>query len=343
MLNTIDLSTSYLGFSLKNPLVASSSPMCESLDKVKQLEDAGIGAVVLHSLFEEQIEKNWSELDQDLFRGTDSFAESLSYIPNFQEWRVGPERYLEHLRRLKASVSVPIIASLNGTSLGGWVSHAKMLQEAGADALELNVFYMPTSSVPSAQDIEKLYLELTKAVVGSVSIPVSIKLGHFFTSIPSVVKGLEEVGAKGLVLFNRFYQPDFDLDSLEVVSNLTLSSSSELRLRLRWVAILADQVGADLAVTGGVHTAEDVLKSMMAGAKVAMSTSALLKNGPGYVAVLLKTLEEWMDEHEYESIKQMQGSMSQMRSPNPQAFGRANYVRMLRSYAQKYLTDALSS
>ena len=336
----IDISTTYLGYKLSSPVVASSSPICESLDKIKQLEDAGAGAVVLHSLFEEQIEHNWTELDRDLFRGTESYAESLNYIPNVSDYGVGPERYLEHLRKVKEAVDFPVIASLNGCSLGGWIEFAKQMEQAGADGLELNIFYLPLDPQTSSEELEKNYVEIVRSVVRSVAIPVSIKLSHFFTSIPSIAAKLEETGVRALVLFNRFYQPDFDLDNLDVVPNLTLSNSNELRLRLRWVAILVDQLRAEIAITGGVHNARDVLKSMMAGAKVAMTTSALLKHGIGYVAVILKDMQNWMEEHEYSSIRQMCGSMSMMRSPNPKAFGRANYVRMLRSYAQQYLADS---
>ena len=336
----VDISTNYLGYKLASPLVASSSPICENLDKIKQLEDAGVGAVVLHSLFEEQIERNWTELDKDLFRGTESYAESLNYIPQLTDYSVGPDRYLEHLRKVKESVSFPVIASLNGCTQGGWIEFAKQMEQAGADGLELNIYYLPIDPQTSSEELERTYVGIVRSVVKSVAIPVSIKLSHFFTSIPNIATKLEETGVRAMVLFNRFYQPDFDLDNLNVVPNLTLSNSNELRLRLRWVAILVDQVRAELAITGGIHTGRDVLKAMMAGAKVAMTTSALLKHGIGYASVILREMQQWMEEHEYVSIRQMNGSMSMTKSPNPKAFGRANYVRMLRSYAQQYLADS---
>ncbi len=336
----VDISSTYLGYNLKSPVVASSSPICESLDKIKQLEDAGAGAVVLHSLFEEQIDRNWVELDSDLFRGADSYAESLSYLPNLGEYRVGPDRYLDHLRKVKESVEFPVIASLNGCTLGGWIEYAKLMEQAGADGIELNIYYLPTDPEKTSGDLEQAYIDIVQSVVRSVGIPVAVKLSHFFTSIPHIAQRLEATGVRAMVLFNRFYQPDFDLDNLDVVPNLTLSNSSELRLRLRWVAILFDQVRTELAITGGVHAGRDVLKSMMAGAKVAMTTSALLKHGVGYVSTLNKEIADWMQEHEYTSIRQMNGSMSMSHSPNPKAYGRANYVRMLRSYTQKYLADS---
>lgn len=334
-----DLKTSYLGFDLKNPLVASSSPICESLDKLKQLEDVGVSAVVLHSLFEEQVECSSAELDQDLYRGTESFFEAMTYIPQINNYSIGPEKYLEHIAKAKENLNIPVIASLNGSTLGGWINYARLIEEAGADALELNVYYLASDPNLNSEQIENLYLKIVQTIVESIKIPVAVKLSHFFTSIPHLAKQLEASGVKALVLFNRFYQPDFDLNTLEVVPNLSLSSSNELRLRLRWVAILSDQLKLDFAITGGIHSSQDILKAMMAGAKTAMTTSALLRHGIGHAAILLEQLREWMELHEYSSIKQMQGSMSQQKVSNPRAYNRANYVRMLRTYSQNFLSE----
>ena len=274
-----DLSTSYLGLSLKNPLVVSPSPLCEDLGAIRKMEDAGASAVVLHSLFEEQLSINSQDLDRFLTSGTESFAEALSYFPDMGQFKLGPEAYLEHIQKAKKAVKIPIIGSLNGVSTGGWVSFAKKIEQAGADALELNVYYIATDPDMSGAQVEQMYADLVRDVRASLKIPIAVKLGPYFSSMASVARRLDQAGANGLVLFNRFYQPDFDLEKLEVTPNLNLSRSEELRLRLCWVAILSGLIKADMAITGGVHTAEDVIKSMMAGAKVAMMTSALLKNG----------------------------------------------------------------
>jgi dihydroorotate dehydrogenase (fumarate) len=328
----IDLSTEYLGLTLRSPLVASASPLSESLDNIRRMEDAGAAAVVLHSLFEEQITLESHQLDRHLSHGTESFAESLTYLPDIHDYRLGPEGYLEHVRRAKAAVAIPIIGSLNGVSTGGWISYAKKIEEAGADALELNVYAIPTDPALTSAEVEQTYVDLVRDVTRSVGIPVAVKLGHAFSAIANVMTRLDGVGARGLVLFNRFYQPDFDLDNLEVTPSLTLSSSYELLLRLHWVAILHGHVRADLAVTGGVHEAEDVLKAMMAGARVAMTTSALLKHGIGHLSLVRDELLAWMEAHEYESIRQMQGSMSYRSVRDPAAFERANYMKVLGSY-----------
>jgi len=328
-----DLSTTYLGLTLKNPLVASSSPLCESVDNIRRMEDAGAAAVVLHSLFEEQITLESRDLDRYLSHGTESFAEALTYFPDMTDYNLGPDGYLEHICRVKAAVDIPVIGSLNGVSSGGWIRYARKIEEAGADALELNVYYIPTDPGLTGPQVEGMYVDLVRDVAASVRIPVAVKLSPYFSSMANVARRLDEVGARGLVLFNRFYQPDFDLENLEVVPNLVLSTSHELRLRLRWVAILYGTIAADLAVTGGVHTAEDVLKVMMAGARAAMMTSALLRNGIGHLSRVLTDLVAWMEEHEYESIRQMQGSMSQRSVAEPAAFERANYMKVLRSYA----------
>ncbi len=332
---TIDLSTTYLGLTLKSPLVASASPLTEDLGNVRRMEDAGAAAVVMHSLFEEQINLESQELDRYLSHGTESFAESLTYFPDLTDYNLGPDEYLEHLRRVKAAVRVPVIGSLNGVSTGGWIRYAKMMQEAGADALELNVYFIPTDPNLSSAQVEQMYLDLVRDVKAMLKIPVAVKLGHAFTTMANMARRFDQVGANALVLFNRFYQPDFDLEKLEAVPTLTLSSSYELLLRLHWVAILYGNIRADLAITGGVHTALDVLKAMMAGARVAMMTSALLKNGIGHLRTLPASLVAWMEEHEYASIRQMQGSMSYRSIANPAAFERANYMKVLSSYTLK--------
>ena len=328
----IDLSTTYLGLTLKNPLVASASPLTEDLGNVRRMEDAGAAAVVMHSLFEEQITLESHELDRYLSHGTESFAESLSYFPDLTDYNLGPDKYLEHLRRVKAAVGIPVIGSLNGVSTGGWIRYAKMMQEAGADALELNVYFIPTDANLSSAQVEQMYLDLVRDVKATLKIPVAVKLGHSFTAMANLARRLDQAGANALVLFNRFYQPDFDLEKLEAVPTLTLSSSYELLLRLHWVAILYGHVRADLAVTGGVHGPADVLKAMMAGARVAMLTSALLRNGIDHLARLRAGVLDWMEAHEYDSIAQMQGSMSYRSIANPAAFERANYMKVLSSY-----------
>jgi dihydroorotate dehydrogenase (fumarate) len=327
-----DLSTTYLGLKLKNPLVVSPSPLCEEIGNLRRMEDVGAAAVVLHSLFEEQITLESRELDRSLSAGTESFAESLTYFPDMTSYNLGPEGYLEHIRKAKAAVSIPIIGSLNGVSTGGWIDYAKKIEEAGADALELNIFHIPTDPEMDGAQVERMYCDLAAQVKASVRIPLAVKLSLYFSSMVNMARHLDQAGVDALVLFNRFYQPDFDLENLEVVPNLILSSSYEFLLRLHWVAILYGHVRADLAVTGGVHTALDVLKAMMAGARVAMMTSALLKHGIEHLAKVRADLAAWMEEHEYESIGQMQGSMSQQSVSDPAAFLRANYVRVLSSY-----------
>ena len=329
----IDLSTTYLGLKLKNPLVVSASPLSEDLDKIRRMEDSGAAAVVLHSLFEEQITLESGELDRYLSAGTESFAESLTYFPDMSGYKLGPDEYLEHVRRAKATVSIPIIGSLNGVSTGGWIGYAKKIEEAGADALELNIFYIPADPEMTGEQVEQMYGELAAHVKASVRIPVAVKLSLYFSAMANMARRLDQAGVDGLVLFNRFYQPDFDLENLEVVPKLILSSPYELLLRLHWVAILYGHIRADLAVTGGVHAAPDVLKAMMAGARVAMMTSALLEHGIDHLAKVRADLLAWMEEHEYESIRQMQGSMSQQSVAEPAAFLRANYMRVLSSYA----------
>lgn len=331
----IDLTTKYLGMTLTNPLVVSASPLSEDLGNIRRMEDAGAAAVVLPSLFEEQIRVESNALDHFLWQGTESFAESLTYIPDMTGYNLGPDGYLEHLRRAKQAVKIPIIGSLNGSSTGGWVGYAKKIEEAGADALELNIYFIPTDTGMGGGQVEQTYVDLVSQVTASVHIPVAVKIGAYFSSLPNTARRLDQSGAAALVLFNRFYQPDFDLENLEVVPNLILSTPHELLLRLNWVAVLYGKVQADLAITGGVHSGLDVLKSMMAGARVAMMTSALLRNGIGHLATVRTELLKWMEEHEYESIHQMQGSMSQRAVADPSAFQRANYVKVLSSYSLK--------
>jgi dihydroorotate dehydrogenase (fumarate) len=329
----IDLSTHYLGLRLANPLVASASPLCEVLDNIRKIEDAGAAAVVLHSLFEEQIDVESQHLDRYLSHGTESYAESVSYFPDLHDYNLGPDGYLEHVRRVKAAVGIPIIGSLNGVSTGGWVHFAKKIEQAGADALELNIFYVPTNPELTGAEVERMYVDLVRDVKRGVSIPVAVKLGHSFTALANLAQQLDGAGADALVLFNRFYLPDFDLESLDVVPHLTLSSPHELLVRLHWVAILHGHVQTDLAVSGGVHGPDDVLKAMMAGARVAMTTSALLRHGIDHLARVRAGLLDWMEAHEYTSITQMQGSMSYRSVVNPAAFERANYMKVLSSYA----------
>jgi dihydroorotate dehydrogenase (fumarate) len=330
-----DLSTTYLGFTLLNPLVVSASPLCEDLDNLRRMEDAGAAAVVLHSLFEEQLTVESLDLDQQLGSGSESFPEALTYFPDMTDYNLGPEGYLEHIRQAKAALDIPVIASLNGTSTGGWIRYAKMMEEAGADAIELNIYDIPTDPGLNSVQIEQRYVDLVRDVAASVTIPVAVKLGHTFSALAHLAQRLEQAGARALVLFNRFYQPDFNLEQLEVVSHLELSRPYELLLRIHWVAILYGHIRADMAVTGGVHTADEVVKAMMAGARVAMMTSALLMHGIEHLAAVRAELVGWMEEHEYASIRQMQGSMSQRFVPDPSAFERTNYLRVLRLAALK--------
>ncbi|GIL15782.1 MAG: dihydroorotate dehydrogenase [Chloroflexota bacterium] len=332
----LDLTTTYLGLALKNPLVPSSSPLTQKVDNIKRMEDAGAAAVVLHSLFEEQIARESHALDHYLNYGSESFVEAISYFPEMLGYNRGAEGYLEHLVKVKQAVSIPIIGSLNGFSTGGWIEYAREIQQAGADALELNVYYVAADPTQSSQELEQMYLDLVREVVKSVTIPVAVKLPHFFTAFANIAQRIAWAGADGLVLFNRFYQPDFDLEALQVVPSLTLSHSNELRLRLQWVAMMYGRIEADLAVTGGVHTAEDVLKCMMAGANVAMMTSALLERGINYLSALRASLELWMQDHEYDSIQQMRGSMSYKNVAQPAAYERANYMRVLQAYEPRW-------
>jgi dihydroorotate dehydrogenase (fumarate) len=329
-----DLTTTYLGLTLKTPLVPSASPLSRRVETVRQLEAAGAGAVVVYSLFEEQITHESFELDHYLDLGAHSYAECMSYFPDFETYNVGPERYLDHIRRLKDAVNIPVIASLNGVSAGGWVEYARRMEEAGADAVELNIYYLPADPDLSAEELETTYAHLVRQVAGEVTIPVAVKLSPFFTALPHVARRLAHEGARGLVLFNRFYQPDLDIESLRVVPNLELSTSHELRLPLRWIAMLHGRVPVDLALTSGVHSAGDVVKAVMSGASVAMLASELLAHGVGRLSEIAADFERWLDEHEYDSVAQMRGSMSQRAVAEPAAFERANYLRVLDTYEE---------
>jgi len=329
----IDLTTQYMSLALKNPLVASASPLTESMDNLRRLEDSGIAAVVLPSLFEEQLALESVLIDRDLSRGADEFAEAITYLPNVESYNTGPEGYLELIHRAKKAVVIPVIASLNGTTPGGWVRYAREMEQAGADAIELNLYSIETDPRKSGDTVEDRYCELVHQVKAGLQIPVAVKLSPFFSSMAHMARRLDDAGADALVLFNRFYQADFDIENLEAAPHLVLSDPCELPLRLHWVAILCGSVRPSLAITGGVHRAEDVVKCMMAGAEVAMMTSALIQNGVRYPHRILDDLVLWMTEHEYESIEQMHGSMSYRAAPNPGAFERSNYMKMLSSYA----------
>lgn len=328
----VDLTTSYLGLKLKHPVVPSASPLSDSLDKIKRLEDAGAAAVVMYSLFEEQIVGESHLLDHYLSYGAESFAEALDYFPEMDSYNVGPQAYLDLLRRAKESVQIPVIGSINGVSTGGWVEYARMMQEAGADALELNIYYIPTDPAMTGAEVEQMYLDVVHDVKANISIPLAVKLGPYFSSFANMSMRLAKAGADGLVVFNRFYQPDFDLERLEVVPNLTLSGAWELRLPLRWVSILYGKVPVDFAITSGVHSYEDVLKGVMAGASVTMMASELLRNGAQRLGLIVQEVERWLEEHEYHSLAQARGSMSQQNVAEPAAFERANYMKVLQSW-----------
>jgi dihydroorotate dehydrogenase (fumarate) len=326
----IDLSTSYLGLNLATPLVASASPLSRDLDGVRRLEDAGASAVVLYSLFEEQLRQEEVDLDYHLHAGTESFAESITFFPHASEFHTGPEGYLKHIRKCKAAVKIPIIASLNGSTLGGWTKFAADIEKAGADAIECNIYSIATDPTLSGADIEKMYLEIVQAVKATITIPVAVKLSPFFSNLANMAQRLDQAGADALVLFNRFYQPDINLEELEIQPNVLLSTPQSLRLPLTWIGILFGRVKANLAATGGVHNAEDVVKLLMVGADVTMLCSSLMRHGINHVRHVQRELREWMEEHEYESVRQMQGSMSQQKCPDPAAFERAQYMRAVK-------------
>jgi len=320
---------------LKNPLVASASPLSKKVDTVKQLEDAGVSAVVMYSLFEEQITHESNALDYFLNRGSESYAEAMTYFPEMEDYNIGPESYLKLVSKIKKSVNIPVIGSLNGVSTGGWVEYAKKIEQAGADALELNIYYIPTDVKIISKELEDAQVELVANVKKQLSIPLAVKLSPYYTALPALAKRLSNAGADGLVLFNRFYQPDIDAETLEVIPSLNLSDSNDLLLPVRWVAILHGKIKADLALTSGVHNEKDVLKAMMAGANVVEITSEFLANGIGRATEILSGLEKWMVEYEYKSINQMLGSMSHKAVAEPAAFERANYMKALQSFDRK--------
>ncbi len=329
----MDLNTTYLGLKLKNPLVVSASgPLSDEVDNIKRAEDAGAAAVVLYSLFEEQLRIDRYELHHHLTHGTESFPEALTYFPEPAHFHLGPEGYLNHIHKAKQVVQIPIIASLNGATAGGWTRFAKQIEQAGADALELNIYYIPTDLQLPGADIERTYIEILEQVKAVVKIPVAVKLSARFSNIANMAKRLADAGANGLVLFNRFYQPDIDLEALEVQPRVLLSTPHAMRLPLRWIAILYGRVKTDLAATSGIHTGSDVLKMLMVGANVTMLCSVLLKHGVERIGLIEDEMRQWMEEHEYESVNQLRGSMSQLHCPDPSAFERAQYMRALTGY-----------
>ena len=332
----MDLTTTYMGMKLKHPIIASSSPLSGNVASIKRLEDAGASAVVMFSLFEEQLKHDTAALEHLMTAGTESFAESLSYFPEIDDYTVGPDTYLEVLRKASEAVDIPIIGSLNGITNAGWIEYAQLMQQAGAKGIELNIYYIPADLTTTGREVEQRYVEIVAAVKAAVTVPVAVKLSPFFSAIGSMAKSLDDAGADALVLFNRFYQPDFDLDKLEVAPNLQLSTPDEIRLPLLWLAVLYGRLRASLGATRGVHTPIEVVKYVMAGADAVMTTSALLKNGVGYLSILRDGLKTWMDVHGYESVTQMKGSMSQRNVADPTAFERANYIKTLESYKVDY-------
>jgi dihydroorotate dehydrogenase (fumarate) len=327
-----DLSTTYLGMKLKSPLVASASPLCESVDNIKRLEDHGLAAVVLPSLFEEQLELESMAVDADLMRGTDSFPESVNFFPELQTYNLGPHGYLELIRQAKESVRIPVIASLNGCTDSGWLQYARLMEDAGADAIELNMYSIVADPVVRGTEVEQSYVDLLRHLKHSIRIPVAVKLSPFFSAPANMVMRLDEAHADAVVLFNRFYQPDLDIDNLQVCPSLTLSRSDELLLRLHWTAILFGRIRAELGITGGVHSARDVIKCILAGARVAFMTSALLRNGVQHASHVLAETKRWLDEHECDSIQQICGSMCRNSVEDSSAYERGNYMKVLSSY-----------
>lgn len=330
----MDLTTEYLGLKLRNPLLPGASPLVDDLDSVRRLEDAGAAAIVMHSLFEEQIAMEARAEIEDVDSHEYSSAEASTYLPAADHFVLGPDAYLEQISKIKKTVSIPVIASLNGVSYGGWTSYAKLIQEAGADALELNTYFLPTDPAKSSADVEAQVVSITKSVVEKVSIPVAVKLSPFFTALPHLARQLQDAGAAGLVLFNRFYQPDLDVEELEVTPTLQLSDSHELRLRLRWLAILSTSTTIDFSASGGVHTGLDALKAVMAGATTVQMVSVLLRQGPSHLAEILRFFSRWIEEHEYDSLSQLRGSMSLRTCPDPAAFERGNYLKVLQSWGR---------
>lgn len=325
----MDLAVSYLGLRLPHPLIAGASHLCWDMDAVRRLEDSGAAAIVMQSLFEEQITREQFGTIMDMELHADSFAEAISYFPTAAEMKTGPDNYLDAIRKIKTAVKIPVVASLNGTTPKGWLDYAKQIQSAGADALELNVYYLPTNPLETSDAVERRTLEIIRMVKSVVNLPVAVKLSPYFSSMAHFAKVVEGAGADALVLFNRFYQPDIDIENLDVVPSLDLSGPSTLRLRMRWLAILYSHIKIPMAASGGVHSAQDAIKAVMAGATGVQMVSALLKHGPEHIGKVKNEMVRWMEEHEYESVDQMRGSMSLMKSPNPAAFERANYMRVL--------------
>ncbi len=332
----MDLNTTYMGIKLKHPIVASASPLSEDVDNIRRMEDAGASAVVMFSLFEEQLQHESAAMEHLMSYGTNSFAEALSYFPAVDEYHAGPDRYLDILRRASEAVDIPIIGSLNGISDEGWIDYAKNMEQAGARGIELNIYYIPADLSMSGHDVERRYVDIAKHVKASVSIPVAFKLSAYFSSFGHLAKQLDEAGVDALVLFNRFWQPDFDIEQREIVHNLDLSRPGQIRMRLLWIALLYGRVKASLGATTGVYSHIEVIKYLMAGADAVMTTSALLKNGIGFLATLHDQLRHWMEENEYSSVAQMKGSMSQRHVADPTAFERANYIKILESYKSSY-------
>jgi dihydroorotate dehydrogenase (fumarate) len=328
----MDLRTTYMGLALKNPLVASASPLAESVDKIKRMEDAGASAVVMFSVFEEQLRQESAVLEYALNAGTESFGEALSYFPAMEDYQVKPDRYLQIIEKASQSTHIPIIGSLNGVTNEGWINYAKSIEQAGAKGLELNVYWIPTDPKMTSAEVEQHYLDIVKTVKGAVKIPVALKLSPFFSAFANFAQRVDAQGVDALVLFNRFYQPDFDLEELEVVPQLNLSTPYEIRLPLLWIAILHGRLKCSLGATRGVHSAAEIIKYIMAGADVAMTTSALLQKGIDHLRVLLNDLEQWMEAHEYGSVRQMKGCLSQKHVADPSAYERANYIKVLESY-----------
>ena len=328
----MNLKTEFLGLKLDSPLMPGASPLGDSIDMARRLEDAGASAIVMRSLFEEQITREMFGQILAVEEHEESFAEALSYFPKASEFSLGPDEYLDQLRGISEALSVPVIGSLNGITVRGWLDYAKQIEEAGADALELNVYYLATDPDEESVAVEARTLEIVRAVKAALKIPIAVKLSPFFSALPHFVRELEQAGADGLILFNRFYQPDIDIENLEAAPTLHLSDPSELLLRLRWLAIVAPAVKIPLAASGGVHSGLDAIKSVMAGASAVQVVSALLRHGPEHLKTMRAEMERWMEEHEYESLKQMLGSMSLAHCPDPNAFSRANYMRILQSW-----------
>ncbi len=332
----MNLQTTYMGLNLKNPIIASSSPVSENVDNIRALEDAGAAGVVMFSVFEEQLRMETAAMDHFTHQGTESFAESLSYFPELEEYNVSPNRYIDLIARAAGAVDIPVIGSINGITNEGWIQYARQIQEAGAAALELNMYFLAADPNETGAEVEQRYLDIAAAVKNTVTIPVAVKLNPFFSSIANMAKRLDDVGIDGLVLFNRFIQPDFDLEELEVVPNLSLSSASEIRLPLRWIAILFGRIQASLAATRGVHSANEVIKYVLAGADAVMTTAAILKQGIPVVGKFLEGLTEWMERQEYESVELMKGAMSQKAVADPEAFERANYIKTLEHFKRHH-------